>query len=121
MTTERRCGARIEDGLLYIEREGDPLEVGPMDAVIELIGGETYTIEYTDRQSAVPWLTTDRNNAITFDVNEKLTEWVYTDDVVTTLERCPIDETGTSGYSLRTEAFADTVTAIWDSKGNPQS
>ena len=118
MTTERRHGARVEDGMLYLERKNAPLRIGSMDAVVELLGGESYTIEYTDRQSTVSWLSTDRNNNITFDVRDTLTEWVYTPEFVATLERCPVDETGTSGHPLRTEVFVEMVTNIWDSKGN---
>lgn len=118
MTDDERHGARIDDGTLYIERRTDPLEIGSMEAVIDLMGGETYTLEYTARQGAVSWLATDDQDTITLDVREELSGWGYTDEFVRAVEECSLEETGESGYPLRTEVFVDLVTEIWDSKGN---
>ncbi len=120
MADEQRYGARVVDGTLSLdgENEGDSLDIGPIDDVIDLIGGETYTLEYTAREGAVSWLETDDDDTLTLDVRAELTDWAYTPEFVATLENCSLEETGEHGYPVRTEVFADLVTEIWDSKGN---
>ena len=121
MTDQPRYEPRIKDGTLYLDGEGRSLEVGSMDHVVELAGGETYTIEYTDRQSAAAWLETDDDNRITFDVREVVGELPHTPDLVTNLENAPLDETTDDGYPKRTALFVDLFTEILDSKGNLES
>lgn len=118
MTDESRHGARIEDETLYIERDDDLLELGPIAGVIDLMGGNTYTLEYTAQQSSASWLETDENDTIRIDVREELVNWVYTDEFVTQIEGCSLEQIGESGYPIRTEVFVDLVTEIWDSKGD---
>jgi len=118
MSERTRRGAKVESGTLYLESEDDWIEIGSMDAVVELIGGEVYTLEYTDRQSAADWLPTDEDNTLTIDVREELADWGYTDEFVGNVAGSPLDETGESGHPVRTEVFVDMVTAIWDAKGN---
>lgn len=131
MTDRTRYEAALENGTLFLEPEGtgdgngdaddERIEIGPMDAVVELIGGETYTLEYDDRQSAAAWLSTDEDNTITFDVRESLLDWAYTEELATNVSDSPLEQTGDSGHPVRTEVFADMVTAIWDAKGNLES
>lgn len=115
---DERYGARVADGTLYLERGTHSLEIGQMAAIVELIGGETYTLEYTAQQGAVSWLETDDDDTLTLDVREELIGWAYTPELVTNLEDCSLEKTGNHGYPLRTEVFVDLVTDIWDSKGN---
>ncbi|MFC6906639.1 hypothetical protein [Halalkalicoccus tibetensis] len=116
--SDARYGARIDGGTFYLAREGDRVEVGPMDTIVEHIGGETYTLEYTSRQSAVSWLATDADDTITLDVRQELEQWEYTDAFVEDVKRSPPDEEASEGARARTRVFADLVTDIWDSKGN---
>lgn len=118
MAERNRYEAVIRDDTLYIERESDPLEVGSMDDVVDLFGGETYRIEYTDRQSATAWLSTDDENGIEIDVRESLADWAYPDELVTNVADSSLEATDEDGYPMRTAVFADMVTAIWDAKGN---
>lgn len=121
MTERTRYDGVVENGTLYLEGDGTRIEVGPMDAVVDLIGGETYTLEYNDRQSTVAWLSTDEDNTITFNVREELVDWAYTEELVTNVGESPLDQTGESGHPIRTEVFVDMVTSIWDAKGNMDS
>ncbi|MFP8953511.1 hypothetical protein ACLI4Z_11125 [Natrialbaceae archaeon A-arb3/5] len=118
MTDHPQYEPRIEDGTLYLDDEGHRLEVGPVDDIVELVGGETYTLEYDDRQSAAAWLDTDDDNRITFDVRDVVGEMTHTSAFVTNLENCPVDETTTEGHPKRTALFVDLLTDIWDAKGN---
>ncbi|MEY7848514.1 hypothetical protein AB7C87_04840 [Natrarchaeobius sp. A-rgal3] len=121
MTEPIRYGADVDDGTLVLVGEQERLEVGPMETVVELFGGETYTIEYDSRQSAVSWLDTDEDDTITFDVRESLLEWAYTEEFVANVRDSPLGATDEDGYPVRTSVFVDLVTAIWDSKGNLES
>ncbi|WP_226482810.1 hypothetical protein [Natrinema amylolyticum] len=118
MTDNPRYEPRIEDETLYLERGQRRLEVGPMASIVELVGGETYTLEYTDQQSAAAWLATDDDNTITFDTREVVGEMPHTEEFVANLENCSIDETTADGYPKRTSLFVDLLLEIWESKGN---
>ncbi|WP_408960266.1 hypothetical protein [Natrinema sp. 74] len=118
MTNQPRYEPQVEDGTLYLEHERTRLEVGTMDQIVELVGGETYTLEYTARQGAAAWLSTDDDETITFDVRDAVREMPHTPDLVSNLENCPIDESTADGVPKRTALFVDLITEIWDSKGN---
>ncbi|WP_435320926.1 hypothetical protein [Haloarchaeobius sp. TZWSO28] len=117
MTTPTRYRTRTEDGQFAVGDGDNWLEIGPMDGIVELLGGETYTLEYTDEQAASAWLDTDESNTITVDVRETLEEMTFNEDFVTNLSTTPLEE-GESGYPKRTELFADLFKKILDSKGN---
>lgn len=117
MVERNRFSATVEGNILYLENDDNRVEIGSMDAIIGLMGGETYTLEYTSQQAGVSWLSTDKDPAITLDVRQELVDWRYSEELVTNVEKSPLDEPGESGYSQRLEVFVDMVTAIWDSKG----
>lgn len=117
------------EGTLYLEApdgaeghpEADPdgwLEIGPLDAVVDAIGGETYELEYDERQRTVGWLDTDEDGVLSFDVRETLRSVDFDDEFVENVAGVPADETNADGESARAAVFADLVTTIWDSKGN---
>ena len=116
--TDTSYDATVRDGTLYIDCEEERIEIGSMDAIVDLFGGETYALEYTERQSDAAWLSTDEDGTITLDVREQLADWAYTDEFVAAVAERSLDETGESGYPKRTEAFVDAVTEIWDAKGH---
>lgn len=118
MRSKVRYEAKLEDDVLYVEHDDGWLKIAPIETVVELIGGETYTLEYDDRAAAVSWLNTDENDTISFDVRETILELTYLADFVGNLKNCPVKEPGDTGYPKRAELFADLVTAIWDAKGN---
>lgn len=112
-----RHHTRIEHGVLSIERGQDWLKVGEMDAIYELVGGKTYTVQYDDRQASVAWLDTD-DGELTFDVHDTLSGMPFVEEFVENLANTPLDEQEEEGYPLRTELFAELVMRIWDSKGD---
>lgn len=118
MTEPTRCDGVVENETFYLEADGNRIEIGPMDAIIELIGGETYTLDYDSEQSSVAWLSTDEDNTITFEVREELVDWAYTEQLVRNVRESSLERAGESGHPIRTEVFVDLVTEIWDSKGN---
>ncbi|MFB6188313.1 MAG: hypothetical protein ABEI57_00365 [Halapricum sp.] len=118
MTTPKRHETRVEDGRFYIEYEDDWLEIGPMDDIVELLGGETYTLEYTEQQAAAAWLNTDDDGTLTIDVRDSITSMSFRAEFVRNLATTPLNEAGDSGSPLRTELFADLMETILESKGN---
>ncbi|WP_226482816.1 hypothetical protein [Natrinema amylolyticum] len=117
-TDQPRYEPRIADETLYLKRDDHSLEIDSMKHIVKLAGGETYTIEYTDQQTAAAWLDTDDENAITFDVREVVGELPHTPEFATNLENAPLEETTDDGHSKRTSLFVDHFTEILDSKGN---
>lgn len=119
MPSATRYETKIEDGTLYVDTpEGGWLEIGPVDGVVDLLGGETYVLEYTEEQASAAWLNTDDDATLTIDIRETLDRMSYDEEFVTNLSNCPVDETGTEGYPKRTELFADLLREIIESKGN---
>ena len=115
----QRYETRVEDGTLYVEgTAADWLEVGSLDDIVALAGGETYTLEYDDYGRAADWVATDDEGVLTFDVRETIADMSYQEDFVQALEGASLEETDEEGYPRRTVLFADLMTRIWDSKGN---
>ncbi|EMA47312.1 hypothetical protein C448_05418 [Halococcus morrhuae DSM 1307] len=102
--------------MFYIGTDDGPLEVGTMEDICALVG-ETYTIEYDERQRTQDWLDTDSGGRFTFDVRETLLNMDFSGEFVTELVDISVSTTNKEGYPLRTVAFANRMTAIWDAKG----
>ncbi len=114
-----RYDTRIEDDTLYIEAEGDDLEVGSMADVCEILGGDSYTIEYEeDAVKAARWLRTDPDGTLSFDVRETIDDMDYDASFVKKIAAEPLDRETAEGYPARTAEFAELMAEIWDSKGN---
>ncbi|WP_089871441.1 hypothetical protein [Halogranum rubrum] len=111
----------VDDGQLSLVHEDERIEVGSMAAVADLVGGETYTLTYTDAQASTAWLQTDDDNELTIDVPDAVERLTHTSEFATLVRDCPLDETGESGHPRRTELFATLLMKIWDSKGNLDS
>ncbi|MXV60486.1 hypothetical protein GS429_00050 [Natronorubrum sp. JWXQ-INN-674] len=116
----RRYDSRFSDGVYYLETDDGWIEVGEADTLLALLG-ETYTLEYGERERAAAWLETDTDGELTFDVRETLAGMTYRQSFVDQIEDCDLSETTEEGVPLRTAVFADMMESIWESKGNLQS
>ena len=114
----KRYETRFEDGTYAIEADDGWFDVGEVEDIHDLVGGETYTIEYDDQAQAAAWLRTDADGTITFDVCETLASMTFEQSFVEKVKGTPLDDTDEEGYPLRTVLFTDLMTEIWDSKGN---
>lgn len=105
----------VEDGVLSIEWEDGPLAIGELDDIVDLVGGETYTIEYdADGVETALWIDLDEDKSLTLDVRDTLADMDYPATFVSKLadrkhERSPSD---------RTEYFAEVMQLIWDENAN---
>ena len=113
----RRYDTRVENGTLFLESDGEDVEIGRMDDVCEMLG-ETYTLEYDEKAQTVGWLRTDDDGTITFDVRDTIEDMDYDETFVDRMRDESVDQTNEDGYPERTAAFADLMREIWDSKGN---
>ncbi|MCO8244803.1 MULTISPECIES: hypothetical protein [unclassified Haladaptatus] len=114
----KRYQTDVRNRTLHIETGDGWMEVGSMDDICELVGGEMYSIEYDERQRAADWSGADEDGTFTFDVPETLSELSYDKEFVANVSSVPLDETDDDGYPLRTSVFADMMMRIWDTKGN---
>lgn len=112
-----RYATKIEDGTVYIEGVEDWIEVGALATIFDIVGGETYTIEY-EREKAIAydWLPTDADNTLSFDVEETIEDMTYPVEFVEELEDKSLDSEGE--IPERTAYFAELMVDIWDSKGS---
>lgn len=102
---------RIEDGILLLENEQGRLEVGPVDAVVDAVGGETYVVEYDARTASVyDWLDED-STTVEIDVRETLASYVIPTSDVRTLAEIPLEGTP---ETTRPACLADILTTIWE-------
>lgn len=112
-----RYATTIEDGTVYIEGDDGPIEVGSLADIFDIVGSETYTIEYDQQKAtAYDWLGTDDEGALSFDVRETIEEMTYPGEFVDTLREKPLDSVGRR-HPERTAYFAELLVDIWDSKG----
>jgi YD repeat-containing protein len=113
-----RYETNVQDNVLYIEGESGWLEIGSMDDICALVGGETYTVTYDERQQTVGWLDTDADGTLSFNVRETIAEMDYDREFISNLETIDSDAIDADGYPLRAAVFAELMMNIWDSKGN---
>jgi len=112
-----RYDTRITDGTLYVEWEDDWIEVGAMAEIEDRLGGETYEVEYDDRQSTVPWLEDDlEDNTLAFDVTETIREMDFTAEFVEEVAEASLEPAG-DDHPERTAVFARKMREIWDQQG----
>ncbi|RJT07175.1 hypothetical protein [Halococcus sp. IIIV-5B] len=113
-----RYESRIKDGVFYVQSDNSWLEVGSVDNIVELLGGETYTLEYTNMEASAAWLKTTKDNTIEVNIRDVLKSMSYQGDFVTNLKNCPLNEDSTTEHPKRTELYASLMIEILDSKGN---
>jgi len=109
----RRYETRIDDGVLYVEGPDGRLEVGQMDDIVELVGGETYVVEYDSRQQTAAWLDTDDEGRLEFDVRQTIAEYSFDEEFVAKLASADAGPTD-DGFPGRVVFFADAMARIWD-------
>lgn len=121
MNVQRYDTRLDDDGTFFVEGPDEWVEIGSMEEICELVGGETYSIEYDDRERAAGWLETESDGRLTFDVRETLTGMTFDEEFVRTVSDAPLDAQDANESSSRTFLFVELMTNIWDSKGNIDS
>lgn len=107
------------DGTLFLVAGDDRVEVGEIDHVVDAVGGDSYAIEYDDKQRMQPWLETD-DGTLDIDVHETVTTLPHTKEFVSELREYDM---GTARFGLprRTVEFANMLVDILEQQGNRES
>lgn len=111
----KRYEPECQDGTLFLVYEDDRIEIGAVDDVVAALGGDTYSIEYDEKQRTQPWLETD-DGTLDVDVRETVTTLPHTEETVSELREYDM---GTDRYGLprRTYEFANVVADILEQQG----
>ncbi|WP_225333523.1 hypothetical protein [Halomicrobium urmianum] len=106
-----------EDGTLVLVADDvdDRLEVGPVDDVVDAVGGDTHAIEYDQKQRKQPWLDTD-DGTLEIDVRDAVTRLNHTPEFVSELREYDMGE-DRYGLPTRTVKFADRFVDILEQQG----
>jgi hypothetical protein len=79
----------VEDGIVYVGYEDDPVEIGPVEEIVALVGGPAWTIEYADAEKERhPGMDTS-DEGLTVDVVDMLQTMTHSRQFVQTLRAHP--------------------------------
>lgn len=114
----QRYETRIEGGRIYVETETEDIDVGSLEHVYSVTGGEEYTITYdNDFAGTADWLELDEDGEMTIDVRETLASMDFPAAFVDRLSAQSIDADD-GEIPDRTAFFAESMMAAWNQKGN---
>jgi len=114
----QRYETRIEGGRIYVETGAGDIDVGTLEHVYAITGGNEYTITYkNDFAGATDWLDLDEKDSMTIDVRETLASMDFPATFVERLSARSLDADGDE-IPERATFFAESMVAAWDQKGN---
>jgi hypothetical protein len=111
----KRYEPECVDGRLFVVADEDRVEVGSIDDVVAAVGGETYTIEYDEKQRQQPWLDTD-DGELEIDVRDAVTSLPHTPELVDGIRDVDMN-TDRYGLPTRTVEFADRFVDVLEAQG----
>jgi hypothetical protein len=101
-----RYDTHVEDGTIYVGTDGGRLAVGDVDTVLDIVGGPSWTISYSEEYaSRHPDLDTS-DEGLTVDVVDMLQAMTHSDRFVGTLAALPAEPTDGDDVSPRLGLFA---------------
>ncbi|RRJ33796.1 hypothetical protein [Halocatena pleomorpha] len=103
------------DETLFLSTDTERIEIGTIDDIVAAIGGETYTIEYDEKQRTQAWLDTDEGR-LEIDVRETVTTLPHTEETVSKLREYDM-ETDRYGLPTRTVEFTNEFVDILEQQG----
>lgn len=108
----KRYEPECENGTLFLVSGDDWVEVGDIDDVVDAMGGDTFSIEFDEKQRTQPWLETD-DGKLVIDVRDTVTTLPFTPEQVAELREYDM---GTDRYGLptRTYEYANILVDILD-------
>ena len=111
----RRYEPTTDDGTLYLVSGDHRVEVGLIEQIIEAVGVDAYTIEYSSEQQPQPWLETS-DGQLDIDIREAVTSMDHPKGVVERLQEYDMDDRR-YGMPRRTVEFAQMFVGILDEQG----
>jgi len=106
----------VTDGILFLQLDGDRIEIGDLDDIVDAVGGEEYTISYSDEQRTVDWLVGTDEGDLTIDVRDTITTMDHHPDTVAALRRHDMS-VEKHGIPERAVSFADFLVDAWEEQG----
>lgn len=101
---ERRFATTVEDGRVHVHSVDGRVDVGALDAILELLGGPAWTIEYSDwERERYPALDTT-DEGLTVDVVDTIGAMTHREAFVEALAAQPAESVD-GGPSPRTGLF----------------
>jgi hypothetical protein len=95
----------VEDGIIYVGTGDGPLEVGEVDTALDVVGGPSWTISYSEEQrQRHPTLDTS-DEGLTVDVVDMMRAMTHSERFVRTLAAQPADPTDGDEVSPRLGLF----------------
>lgn len=110
-----RYTPECEDDTLFLSSDNDRLEIGTIDDIVDAVGGETYTIEYDEKQRKQSWLDIE-DGVLEIDVRETVTSLAHTEETVSKLREYDM-ETDRYGLPTRTVEFTNEFVDILEQQG----
>ncbi len=103
-----RYQTHVEDGIVYVGTDDGLLEIGPVDVVVDVVGGPSWTISYTEEERARHPEMDTSDEGLTVDVVDMMQAMTHSERFVQTLAAHPTDTqgSGTDGVSPRLGLFA---------------
>lgn len=84
-----RYPTRVEDGTVYVGFEDDPVEIGPVEDIVDLVGGPAWTIEYSQAEKERHPRIDTSDEGLTVDVVDMLQTMTHGERFVETLHSHP--------------------------------
>ena len=101
----QRYATVVEDGTIYVGTADGRLRVGEVDAVLEVVGGHSWTIRYSpEERERYPEMDTS-DEGLTVDVVDMLQAMTHSERFVETLAAQPAEPTGEDEVSPRLGLF----------------
>ncbi len=100
-----RFGTFVDEGVIYVGTDDEPLEVGPLDDVLDVVGGHSWTISYSEEtKQRHPSLDTSDEGLI-IDVVDSIHAMTHSERFIETLAAQPTTPPSADEISPRLGLF----------------
>jgi len=101
-----RYGTHLEDGTVYVGTDDGLLEIGDLETIIEVVGGPSWTIRYSDEQKQRHPTMDTSDEGLTVDVADMMQAMTHSGRFVQTLAAQPAAPQDDEDVSPRLGLFA---------------
>lgn len=117
----KRYETHVEGDMVYLETDDDILEIGDLETIVDVIGNDTYTVSYDEKQRTQAWLATDEDGKMMFDVRETIADLSHRREFLDKMRAIDLAEEK-YGLPERTVEFAEEIVLIFEQQGaSPQT
>ncbi|MFB6189394.1 MAG: hypothetical protein ABEI57_05890 [Halapricum sp.] len=81
----------VEDGTVYVGRDEDRLKIGPVEEIVDVVGGPAWTIRYTEAEKQRHPEMDTSDEGLTVDVVDMLQTMTHSERFVQTLSAHPAE------------------------------